>query len=75
MEKYGVDGHADLARDPQTNSIININKMEYEQYVARRTAKNEKNQKVQTIEDEVASIKGDIDEIKSLLKEFLNGSR
>lgn len=75
MEKYGVDGHADLARDPQTNSIININKMEYEQYVARRTAKNEKNQKVQTIEDEVASIKDDIDEIKSLLKEFLNGSR
>ena len=75
MEKYGVDGHADLARDPQTNSIINVNKMEYEQYVTRRIAKNEKNQKVQTIEEEVASMKGDIDEIKSLLKELLNGSR
>ena len=35
----------------------------------------EKNQKVQSIEQEVASMKSDINEIKSLLKEFLNGSR
>lgn len=75
MERYGVDGHADLARDPQTNSIINVNRFDYEQYVSRRAAKNEKNLKVQNIEEEVASIKNDIDEIKSLLKEFLNGSR
>lgn len=75
MERYRVDGNADLARDPQTNSIINVNKFDYEQYVSRRAAKNEKNLKVQNIEEEVASIKNDIDEIKSLLKEFLNGSR
>jgi hypothetical protein len=75
MERYVVDGHADLARDPQTNSIINVNRFDYEQYVSRRAAKNEKNLKVQNIEEEVASIKNDIDEIKSLLKEFLNGSR
>lgn len=75
MNYYNVKGHSDLARDPETNSILNLNKSEYEQYVTRRTAKMEKNQKVQTIEEEVASIKEDIDEIKSLLKEFLNGSR
>jgi len=75
MDYYNVKGHSDLARDPETNSILNLNKSEYEQYVTRRIAKMEKNQKVQTIEEEVASIKEDIDEIKSLLKEFLNGSR
>jgi len=75
MEYYNVEGHSDLARDPQTNSVLNVNRLEYEQYVARRSSKMEKNQKVQTIEQEVASMKSDIDEIKSLLKEFLNGSR
>ena len=74
MERYGVEGHTDLARDPQTNSILNVNKLDYEQYVARRAAKNEKNQKVQTIEQEVANMKSDIDEIKFLLKELLNGN-
>jgi len=76
MKKYhGVEGHGDLLRDPETNSIVNSNSIEYEQYVARRNVKREKNQKVQTIEEEVANIKSDINEIKSLLKELLNGSK
>ena len=75
MEKHGVEGYSDLARDPDTNCILNVNRSEYEQYIARRTAKNEKNQKVQTIEEEVANIKTDLNEIKSLLKEFLSGPR
>ena len=75
MEKYTVEGHSDLARDPRTNSIVNVNKTEYEQYLARREVKSEKNQKVQNLEDELATMKGDIDEIKSLLKELLNGPR
>jgi len=75
MEYYGVEGHADLARDPNTNSIINVNSLQYEQYIARREVKGEKNQKVQTIEDDVANLKNDLTEIKLLLKELINGSR
>ena len=75
MEKYTVEGHSDLARDPRNGSIVNVNKTEYEQYLARREVKSEKNQKVQNLEDELATMKGDIDEIKSLLKELLNGPR
>jgi TolA-binding protein len=75
MEKYTVEGHSDLARDPKNNSIVNVNKIEYQQYLARREVKIEKNQKVQNLEEELASMKGDIDEIKSLLKEFLNGPK
>lgn len=72
---YNIEGHSDLARDPSTNSIVNVNKLEYEQYLARRSVKVEKSQKVQSIEEEVASMKDDINEIKSLLKELLNGSK
>ena len=45
MEKYTVEGHSDLARDPRNGSIVNVNKTEYEQYLARREVKSEKNQK------------------------------
>jgi len=75
MEFYGLEGHKDLARDPETNAVINVNGLDYQQYLSRRKVKTEKNQKVQNIEQEVANMKGDIDEIKSLLKELLNGSR
>lgn len=75
MDFYGLEGHKDLARDPQTNAVVNVNSMEYQQYLSRREVKSEKNQRVQTIEEEVANIKGDINEIKSLLKELLNGPR
>ena len=75
MDIYTVKGHKDLARDPETNTVINVNKVSYDQYVASRQVKTEKNQQIQTIEDEVASIKDDINDIKSLLKELINESR
>ena len=73
MEYHGVTGHSDLLRDSQNNSIVNIDSNGYDQYVMKRKARNQKNLKVQTIEEEVANIKKDINEIKSLLKEILNG--
>ena len=74
MEKYTVDGHKDLARDPSTNSIVNVDNIGYDQYIASRNAKSEKNQKVQTMEEDLANVKNELDEIKSLLKELINGS-
>lgn len=75
MDFYGLDGHKDLARDPQTNAVVNVNSLEYHQYLSTRKVKSKKNEKVQNIEQEVANMKNDIDEIKSLLKELLNGSK
>ena len=74
-EYHGVEGHSNLLRDPDTDSIVNVDSIGYEKYIARREAKNKKNQKVQNIENEVASMKEDINEIKHLLKELLNGSK
>lgn len=75
MDYHRVEGHNDLVRDPKTNSIINTNMADYQQYINRRSVKNEKNEKIQNIEEEVANMKSDIDEIKSMLRELLNGSR
>ena len=75
MEIYSVKGHRDLARDPETNTIINVKKTEYDQYIAKRKAKSEKNQKVQTMEEDLANVKSELNEIKSLLKELINGPK
>jgi len=71
---YKLEGHSDLARDPKTNSIINVNSTDYEQYIARRSIKNEEVQKSENVEQELANLKGEINEIKSLLKELVNGN-
>tara|TARA_A100001201_G_scaffold60177_1_gene57576 strand:- start:139 stop:366 length:228 start_codon:yes stop_codon:yes gene_type:complete len=75
MEFYEMKGNKDLARDPETNAIINVNTLEYTQYLSRRDVKTEKNQKVQTMEEDLANVKSELNEIKSLLKELLNGSK
>ena len=75
MDFYELEGNKDLARDPQTNAIVNVNSLDYTQYLSTRSVKSEKNQKLQTVEQDLANMKGELDEIKSLLKELLNGSR
>ena len=70
-----MKGHKDLARDPETNAIINVNGLDYSQYLSTKSIKNEKNQKIHTMEQDLANVKGELNEIKSLLKELLHGSR
>ena len=69
-----VEGNANLRRDPHTNSIINTDKSGYDQYIARRNKKKEEKQKSLQMEEEVANMKKDLDEIKTLLRRLTNGS-
>ena len=32
MDFYDIEGHGDLARDPRTNTIINVNDHDYHHY-------------------------------------------
>ena len=73
MEHYNIEGHKDLARDPHTGTIINVNSLDYHHYVASRDAKQSKNERVESMEQDLANLKGEIGEIKSLLKEIVNG--
>ena len=74
MNHLKVDGYTHLYRDPKTNSIINKNMTEYKEYLSRRQMKTEESQKIQDLEGDVASIKEDLGEIKSLLRILINGS-
>ena len=73
MEPYNIEGHKDLARDPHTGTIINVNSLDYHHYVASRDAKQSKNERVESMEQDLTNLKGEIGEIKSLLKELVNG--
>jgi len=73
MGHYNIEGHQDLARDPKTNAIINVNSLDYTHYTAGRKAKLSRNERVSSMEQDLASLKGEIGEIKSLLKELVNG--
>jgi uncharacterized coiled-coil DUF342 family protein len=75
MEEVKVKGYSNLVRDPITNAIINTNTTAYEEYISRRQSKEKENQKVQNLESEIASMKNDLNEIKSLLRSLANESR
>ena len=70
MDYYKIDGYKDLARDPDTGSIVNVNNLEYQQYVSVRETKKVKNE---SVEKDLANLKSEMNEIKSLLKELVNG--
>ena len=72
MEYHGVKGHSDLLRDPNTNSIVNSNNSDYEKYVARRNAQVMESQKTENIEEDLANLKSEMNEIKSLLQELVS---
>lgn len=63
-----VEGHSNLFRDRNTGAILNKDKSAYLNYVRLKEQK-------QREKNEIDEIKKDIEEIKSLLKEFIDGSR
>lgn len=74
MNYIKVQGHKNFLRDSSTNSIINVDKSEYEQYIMNRDSKSKENQKIQDLETKVASICDDLNDIKSLLRRLLDGN-
>lgn len=75
MKYLQVEGHNNLYRDPKTNSILNKNEKGYEEYMTKRKIKSEENEKIQNMEEDVTNMKNDINEIKLLLRELLNGNK
>ena len=69
-----VMDHQNLMRDPLSNGILNDNKSDYDEYVARREAANKAKEKSSNMEEDLANLKGEINEIKSLLKELVHGN-
>ena len=73
MTYLKVEGHGELYRDSTTNSIVNRNTSDYNLYMSQKKIKNEETEKVDTMEQDLAHLKNEINEIKSLLKDLVNG--
>ena len=72
MDYHGVKGHPNLMRDPRTNAVVSVDSNEYQQYVARRESKKKEGEKSSSIENDLANLKNEMNEIKSLLKELVS---
>jgi len=73
MSYLKVEGHGELYRDSTTNSLVNRNTTDYNRYMSQKKTKNEETEKVDTMEQDLTNLKNEINEIKSLLKELVNG--
>ena len=69
-----VKDHDNLVRDPLSQGIINTNDAQYEEYIARRDAANKAKDDEVTMKEDLDNLKGEINEIKSLLKELVRGN-
>ena len=73
MNYHKVKDNSDLVRDPNTGAILNTNSLDYDKYVAQRKVKNTEHQKTENIERDISTLRQELDEIKSLLRELVNG--
>ena len=69
-----VEGNNDLVRDPKTDQIINTNENAYRQYISQRKKRQLEKEKSLNIEEDLANLKSEMNEIKSLLRELVNGN-
>jgi len=68
-----VEGHANLVRDLKSQAIINTDSDAYARYMARKEKQAEKEDELRGVVREINTLKAEMFEIKSLIKEKLNG--
>lgn len=70
-----VDGNPDLERDMFNKAIISTDKTGADAYLLRKKMKKQEQDRLNSLETELVSIKGDITKIKELLLKIVeNGS-
>lgn len=74
MEYIKVKDKNNLARDSYSNGIINTDYENYKKYVDSYKRKVEESMRIKNLEGELNVIKNDLNEIKSLLGNLINGS-
>ena len=74
MSYIKVKNNNHLVRDTESNCIINTNKSEYQQYLARKQQKQSEVNKVDNLERDVSTLRNEITEIKDMLRSLVNGN-
>ena len=73
MEKYlKVESDISLVRDMDSHAIVNQNKSEYDKFIKLSQKKYEEKKKFDTMRSDLDSLKQDMDEIKTLLRNIMN---
>ena len=70
MKIAKVEGHIHLVRDLKTQAIINTDSDAYARYMARKAKQAEKEDELRVVVREINTIKAEMFEIKSLIKEI-----
>ena len=61
-----------LLRDPKTNSIVNVNRFQYNNYMKLKQQKEKEKENYYNLEEDLLKVKNDINEIKDLLRRLIN---
>ena len=72
MKIAKVEGHAHLVRDLKTQAILNTDSDAYARYMARKVKQAEKEDELRGVVREINTIKAEMFEIKSLIKEIVD---
>ena len=70
MKIARVEGHAHLVRDLKTQAIVNSDHDAYARYMVRKAKQAEKEDELRGVVREINTIKAEMFEIKSLIKEI-----
>ena len=68
-----VEGHNNLVRENDSNAIVNTDLSEYNNYLSLRSKRKQKSERIDNMENDLKSLKDDINEIKTLLRPLSNG--
>ena len=74
MSRLQVKGYSHLVREVSSNGIVNTNVSEYETYMKRIKAREEHGDQIRSAVKDINNLKTELREIKSLIKELVNGS-
>lgn len=73
MEKYlKVKSDVSLVRDTNSNAIVNQNKSEFDKFLKLSQKKYEEKTKFDNMRSDLDSLKKDMNEIKTLLKNIMD---
>ena len=74
MDFVKVKNNEHLVKNTKSNFIINTNKSEYDEYIARRKLKQDEKNKVDNLERDISTLRNEITEIKDMLRSLVNGN-
>ena len=73
MDKYlKVKSDVSLVRDMDSNAIVNKNQSEYDKFIKVSQKKYEEKRKFDNMREDLDTLKNDMEEIKTLLKNIMD---